>query len=228
VNRSRWTLILALVVVAVAGVWWWKARSAGSAPKYRTAEVDRGSIESVVSATGTVRPVIQVEIGSQVSGTVDKLNADYNSKVRAGQVLVELEKSSFQARAVQAEAAVARAEASVKDGERALRRTQELYDQKYVSEADLDASSVALDLRRADLKQARAALEAAEVDLAHATIRSPIDGVVISRSIDRGQTVAALEVILRRTREQGLRAVGVAELLEAAATPWPIVDPIRR
>ena len=190
-KRSRWIPILALVVVAVVGIWWWKARSTGSVPKYRTAEADRGSIESVVSATGTIRPVVQVEIGSQVSGTVDKLYADYNSRVRAGQILVELEKSSFVAREVQAEAAVTRADASVRDAMRALKRTQELFDQHYVSQADLDASSVALDLRKADLKQAQAALTAAQVDLAHATIRSPIDGVVISRSIDRGQTVAA-------------------------------------
>lgn len=190
-KRSRWILIAAVVVVAVIGIWWWKARSAGSEPKYRTAEVDRGNIESVVSATGTIRPVIQVEIGSQVSGTVDKLNADYNSKVRAGQILVELEKSSFVAREVQAEAAVTRADASVKDAVRALKRSQELFDQHYVSQADLDAASVAVDLRKADLQQAQAALVSAQVDLAHATIRSPIDGVVISRSIDRGQTVAA-------------------------------------
>jgi HlyD family secretion protein len=191
VNRNRWIVALVVLVVAVLGLWWWKAKSAGSAPKYRTAEADRGSIESVVSATGTVRPVVQVEIGSQVSGTVDKLNADYNSRVKAGQILVELEKSSFVAREVQAEAAVTRAEASVKDAERALRRTQELFNQTYVSEADLDAATVALDLRRADLKQAQAQLTSAQVDLAHATIRSPIDGVVISRTIDRGQTVAA-------------------------------------
>ena len=190
-NRKRWIVALAVLVVAVLGFWWWKAKSAGPAPKYRTAEADRGSIESVVSATGTVRPVVQVEIGSQVSGTVDKLNADYNSKVKAGQILVELEKSSFIAREVQAEAAVSRADASVKDAERALQRTQELFNQKYVAQADLDAAVVTLDLRRADLKQAQAALTAARVDLDHATIRSPIDGVVISRTIDRGQTVAA-------------------------------------
>lgn len=190
-NRKRWLLLAALLLVVVIGGAWWKARSGGAAPKYRTAEADRGSIESVVSATGTVRPVVQVEIGSQVSGTVDKLHADFNSRVRAGQVIVELEKSSFRAREVQAEAAVARAEASVKDAERGLARAQELFQKNYVSQADLDAASVALELRRADLKQAQAQLEAAQVDLRHTTIRSPIDGVVISRSIDLGQTVAA-------------------------------------
>jgi HlyD family secretion protein len=190
-NRNRWILVALLLAVAVLGASWWRSRSAAATPKYRTAEADRGSIESVVSATGTVRPVIQVEIGSQVSGTVDKLHADFNSRVRAGQVIAELEPSSFRAREVQADAAVIRAQASVKDGERALGRAQELFSQKYISQADLDAATVALELRKADLKQAQAQLEAARVDRQHATIRSPIDGVVISRSVDLGQTVAA-------------------------------------
>ncbi|HKQ57206.1 MAG TPA: efflux RND transporter periplasmic adaptor subunit, partial [Candidatus Eisenbacteria bacterium] len=190
-NRKRWIVVVAIVAVGLVGAWWWKARSGGAAPKYRTAVVDRGSIESVVSATGTIRPVVQVEIGSQVSGTVDKLFADYNSKVKAGQVILQLEQSSFRARVVQAEAAMAKTEASVKDGERALARAQELFAKNYISQADLDAAVVQSELRKADLRQTRAALSAAQVDLNHATIRSPIDGVVVARSIDLGQTVAA-------------------------------------
>jgi len=190
-NRNRWILVATLLVVALLGGWWWKSRAADAAPKYRTAEVDRGSIESVVSATGTIRPVVQVQIGSQVSGTVERLYADFNSRVRAGQVILQLERSSFRARVVQADAAVARAAASVTDAERGLARAQELFAKNYVSQADLDAATVAVELRKADLRQARAQLESAQVDLEHATIRSPIDGVVISRSIDLGQTVAA-------------------------------------
>jgi HlyD family secretion protein len=190
-NRSRWPIVAGIVVLALAGVWVWKARTGSAAPKYRTADVDRGAIESVVSATGTIRPVVQVEVGTQVSGTVSKLFADYNSRVRQGQVIAQLEPSSFRARWVQAEAAVARADASVKDGERALARAQELFNKNYLSQADLDNASVTLQLRKADLQQARAALESARVDLEHTTIRAPIDGVVIARTVDLGQTVAA-------------------------------------
>ena len=189
-SRRRWIVIAVVLAVAMAGVWWWKSRAA-AAPKYRTAEVDRGSIESVVSATGTIRPVVQVQVGSQVSGTVEKVYADYNSRVRAGQVLLQLERSSFRAREVQAEAAVARADASVRDGERTLGRARELFARQVIAQAELDAQVVALDLRKADLKQARAQLQSARVDMQHTTIRSPIDGVVIARSIDQGQTVAA-------------------------------------
>lgn len=189
-NRSRW-LLVAVVLVALSGAWWWRSRAAGAAPKYRTAEVNRGSVESVVSATGTIRPVVQVEVGSQVSGTVSKLYADYNSRVRAGQIILQLDQSSFRARTVEAEAAVARAEASVKDAERSLARAQALFAKQYLSQAELDAALVGVELRKADRMQARAQFAAAQVDLDHATIRAPIDGVVISRSIDLGQTVAA-------------------------------------
>jgi HlyD family secretion protein len=191
VSRNRWIALIAVLAVVGVGGWWWKGRSTAAAPKYRTAVLDQGSISSVVSATGTVRPMVQVEVGSQVSGTVAKLFADYNSRVRAGEVIVQLEPSSFRARAVQAEASVARAEAALKDAERALRRAEELVKKDYISQAELDAASVALELRQADLKQARAQYEAARVDLANTTIRAPIDGVVIARSIDLGQTVAA-------------------------------------
>src|SRR5207342_2889419 len=103
-------------------VWFVRGRSKASGPKYRTAAVERGDVTASVSATGTVRPVVQVAVGSQVSGTLAKLNADYNSRVRAGQILCELDPSSFQARLVQAQATVARAEAGLKDGDRQLKR----------------------------------------------------------------------------------------------------------
>lgn len=179
-----------IALVAVLGVLIWRSRSSG-APKYRTADLSRGAIESVVSATGTIRPVEQVQVGSQVSGTVERIFADYNSRVRAGQVILQLERSSFLARVAQAEAAVAKAEATVRDGERVLARAEELFKQNYVSQAELDNARVTLQQRRADLKQASAQLQSARVDLAYTTIRSPIDGVVIARSVDVGQTVAA-------------------------------------
>jgi HlyD family secretion protein len=190
-NRNRWIVVAAAVVVVGIGLWWWKARSAGAPPKYRTAEVERGSIEAVVSATGTVRPVIQVEVSSQVSGTVARINTDYNARVRRGQVLLQLDPSSFRARVVQNQAAVAKAEVSVKDAERSLRRGRELLKQNYISQAEVEGLEVALEQRRAEVRQARAQLQVAQVDLANTTIRAPIDGVVIARSIDLGQTVAA-------------------------------------
>jgi len=189
---KRWSWIaVGVVVLAVAGGMWWKSRAKGEAPRYRTATVEVGALRSVVSATGTIRPVVQVQVGSQVSGTVSKIYADYNSRVKEGQLLLQLEPSSFRARAAQAEAAVARADAALKEGQRQLRRSRELVKDNYVSQADVEAAEVEAETREADLKQAQAQLQSAAVDLSNTTIRAPIDGVVISRTIDVGQTVAA-------------------------------------
>ena len=189
-NRSIVWLIVALVGVALVS-WWGLRPHRNAGARYRTAVVERGPIEATVSATGTIQPVEQVEVGSQVSGTVQKLFADYNSRVTAGQVLCQLDPASLRARMVQAQAAVARAEAAVHDGDRAFKRAGELREQNVISEVDLEAAEVAKQQRDADLQSARAQLEVARVDLEHTTIRSPIDGVVLARTIDLGQTVAA-------------------------------------
>jgi HlyD family secretion protein len=190
-RRTTWLLTAAAIVAVLAGSWLWRMRAAHPTPKFRTAQVERGAVASTVSATGTVQPVEQVEVGSQVSGTVYRLHADYNSMVREGQVLCELEPAAFRARAAQSEAAVARAEAALEDGRRQLRRAHELAGQQLVSQADLEAAQVLVQQREADLKAARAQLDAVRVDLGNTIIRAPISGVVISRSIDLGQTVAA-------------------------------------
>jgi HlyD family secretion protein len=190
VKRWSW-IVLGAVVLAAAGGVWWKSRAKRETPRYRTAAVELGALRSVVSATGTIRPVVQVQVGSQVSGTVSKLYADYNSRVTEGQLLCQLEPSSFRARAAQAEAAVARADAALKEARRQLRRSRELVKENYVSQADVEAAEVEVETREADLKQAQAQLQSAAVDLSNTTIRAPIDGVVIARTIDVGQTVAA-------------------------------------
>jgi HlyD family secretion protein len=190
-KRTRWFLVAAVAVVVVGAGWMWRSRAAGGAPKFRTAVAERGSIESTVAATGTVQPVEQVEVGSQVSGTVYRMYADYNSRVAEGQVLCELEPSGLNARVAQNEAAVARSEAALEDGRRQLRRARELSVQQLVSQADLEAAEVAVLQREADLKAARAQLAVVRVDQRNAIIRAPISGVVISRNIDLGQTVAA-------------------------------------
>jgi HlyD family secretion protein len=181
----RRPLVMAVAVAVIAGC------SGSNPPKFRTAKLERGTIESLVSATGTVRPVVQVNVGSQVSGTVLKLQADYNDRVKRGQVLLELDASSFRARAVQSEASVARSQAALKEAERQFKRAQELMGEGYIPQSELEGKEVAVEQGRADLQQAEAQLQAARVDLGNTVIRSPIDGVVIARSVDLGQTVAA-------------------------------------
>jgi HlyD family secretion protein len=189
-NRNRW-IIVGVVFALLVGWMIVRTRSGAQAPKYRTAAVDRGTIEATVSATGTVNPVEQVEVGSQVSGTVSKLFADFNTHVKKGQVLLEIEPSSFRARVEQNQAAVAKAQALVLDGERTLRRSNELMAQNVISKTDLETAQVTLAQRKADLQSAQAQLRMSQVDLGNTVIRAPIDGVVIDREIDVGQTVAA-------------------------------------
>lgn len=190
-SRSRIVVIVGAVVLAAAGLLYMRARGRSQAPQYRTTAIEQGDLTASVSATGSVRPVVEVQVGTQVSGTISELHADYNSRVHAGQVLAQIEPSSFQTRVVQAEATVAHAEAALKDGQRQFARSQELLKGDYVAKADVDAAEAVVDQRKADLMQANAQLRSARLDLDHTTIHSPIEGVVISRAVDVGQTVAA-------------------------------------
>lgn len=189
-NRRRWWAVAAAVVVVALAAWWFLSRQA-SRPQPRAQLVERGPLVATVSATGTIRPVVQVEVGSQVSGTIARLFADYNDRVRSGQVLVQLEPSLFRAAVVQAEANVSKAEAALAEADRAYKRARDLRARSVISEADLETAQSSYEQRRAELKQAQAALSTARVNLGHTTIRSPISGVVVSRQVDVGQTVAA-------------------------------------
>lgn len=167
--------------------------------------VERGELVGGVSATGTLNPLISVQVGSQVSGTIHRLHVDFNSAVQAGQLIAEIEPSLFEAEVAQAEAdllsaqaARDKAEVAVRDAKRQLDRTLELSKQRVVAEAELDRVRFAHEAARAELRlagaavvQRRAALERARVNLAHTRISAPIDGVVVSRDVDVGQTVAA-------------------------------------
>jgi HlyD family secretion protein len=176
-----------------------------TAPTYETAPVARGRVASVVTASGTLSPLVTVQVGSQVSGRVQWLGADFNSVVKKGQVIARIDPSLFesaleQARANEAAAiaAVQGAEATVADARRQNERNQSLAAKKLVAQADADtalskmqAAEADLAAARARVAQMRAARIQAQTNLAYTTIQSPIDGVVISRDVDVGQTVAA-------------------------------------
>ena len=188
-NRRVWLYVAAAVVVAALG--WMVLSPKGAKGKPRTFPVERGRIVASVSATGTINPVVEVQVGSQISGTIEKLHADYNDRVTKGEILVELEPSLLRTAVVQAQANVAHAQAAVNDAKRTLDRSRALFKQNVIAEVDVQASELAYAQRVAELKQARAALGTAQVNLDHAVIRSPISGVVVSRAVDVGQTVAA-------------------------------------
>lgn len=175
----------------VSAAWGFLGKSSDPRLDLVTATVARRDISAAVTATGTIDPVVKVLVGSQVSGRIQTLSADYNDRVQKGRILAQIEPSSFKARVDQAEALVAKARATLLDAQITFRRIQDLYRNKIGSLSDLDAARTKLALADADLKQSAANLSQARVDLTNTRILSPIDGVVISRNVEEGQTVAA-------------------------------------
>ena len=163
----------------------------GGAANYQTATITRGPITQAVTATGTLNPVVNVQVGSQVSGNIAKLFVDFNSQVKAGQVVAQIDPALFQATVTQAEGDLANAQAALELAKVNATRTQDLFAKKTSSQADVDQAMATLHQAEANVKIKQGALDKAKADLDHCTITSPIDGVVISRSVDVGQTVAA-------------------------------------
>ena len=204
-GKRIFALIVAILVLAGTGYGFWRWGSSPKESPYVTMPVQRGNVTQVVSSTGTLQAVITVLVGSQISGTIDKLFADFNTKVKAGQVVAQLNQDKFkaavdQARAnlLAAESNLAKAKVSVVDAQRTLERNRELRKRDLMPQSELDAAQTAYDAALAQLEvnkaqsaQAQAALNQATVDLNNTVIRSPVDGIVISRNVDVGQTVAA-------------------------------------
>src|ERR671924_20408 len=177
----------------------------GTFESYRTEPVTRGSMTEIVSATGDVSAIITVNVGSQVSGTISKLYVDFNSQVKKDQPLADLDPRLFRAALEKAQAGLASAEADVEkaqaqlnDAVRVEKRTKELFEQKLASQQDVDSAvanreqmAANLSSTKAKVLQARADRDQAATNLAFARITSPIDGIVVSRAVDVGQTVAA-------------------------------------
>src|SRR2546426_3138704 len=185
-------LYIAIAVVALGTVGYFVMSNSNSKdPRYRTDKVSRGNILVQVRATGLINPVQTVEVGSQVSGILSKIYVDFNSKVKKNEVIAEIDPTFLKASVKEAEANVERNQAQVNEAKRNLTRTAALFKKDLVSQADLDAATTTSESAIAQLKQTQAALDRARVNLVYATIRSPIDGVVISRDVDVGQTVAA-------------------------------------
>jgi HlyD family secretion protein len=260
-RRRLWIVALTLVVAAAASGAWFYAQSRGNTPKFRTAKVERGPLTATVSATGTLNAVVTVQVGSQVSGQVKELFADFNSQVKRTQLVARIDPEKFQAAVAQSKAQVdmakasvlnqralvektradlanaqaalavakaqtAKAQVAVVDSRRTLARNQDLKRRGFIAQADEDTAQAAYDsavaqaesakaqedaqasqIRSAEAQlrvteaqlqsaianvvQQEAALRQAQVDLDHTEIRAPVDGVVVSRTVDVGQTVAA-------------------------------------
>jgi HlyD family secretion protein len=234
-RRKKYLIAIVIVIVILAGGFsFYQLRGEnGSNQKFRLAKVERGEIDLIVTATGTINPVINVLVGSQVSGTIKNLYADFNSQVKEGQVIAQIDPAIFQAQVDQARANVltnqanllnaranlentkansVKAEIAVVDAKRTLDRNRPLVEKKVIAQATMDTAQTAYDTAeaqkevakaqvesatsqvessKAQVEQAKAALKLAETNLRYTTIRSPVNGTVISRNVDVGQTVAA-------------------------------------
>ena len=195
--------IIAIVIIAM-GIFFY-LRGNGNNMAYKTEKVSRGEINALVTATGTVNAVTTVSVGTQVSGTIKRLMVDYNSPVKKGQLLAQIDPSNVQAQVDQANANLWSAKATMEkaavatlDARRTLLRNKDLFAQNFIARSDLDTAETNAQSAEAQQKvtnaqvgQAEAALKIAETNLQYTNILSPVDGTVISRSVDVGQTVAA-------------------------------------
>ena len=188
---KRITLIGGTTLVVIFALFSFRRCGGNGEDEYQTATVTRGAITQAVTATGTLNPVVNVQVGSQISGNIQKLFVDFNSPVKAGQVVAQIDPAVFQASVTQAEGDLANARAALELARVTAKRTEELVAKQNSAQSELDQAVAALHQAEAMVTIKEGALQKARVDLDHCTITSPIDGIVISRSVDVGQTVAA-------------------------------------
>ena len=187
----KWMIAAAVLAVAGAAAAWFLTRGDGEVPSYRFATVEKGDIDSVVSATGTLSAVTTVQVGTQVSGLIAELLVDFNDRVSKGQVIARLDTTLLETNLRDVEASVERSRAELKQAERDLERITSLYNQGISAVADYNKAQYTSDVARAQVKSAEASLERARQNLAYATITAPVSGIVVERAVDVGQTVAA-------------------------------------
>jgi HlyD family secretion protein len=204
-KRIGWIVFAVVIIAALGGYAAYRAKHHAAPVAYKTTPIEKRHIMGRVTASGTLSALVTVQVGTQVSGRIQKLFVDFNSPVKQGQIVAKIDPSLFeaavqssQANYLQAKAGVATAEANALNADKQHTRTKALHDQNLAAQADLDTAEAnvavthaAVDAAKASLAQASAQLSQAQVNLSYTNIVSPIDGVVISRSVDTGQTVAA-------------------------------------
>ncbi len=232
-NKKQLTATLVVMAVLAAGGWWWMQRSAAQTVEYRTAKIERGSLQASVAASGAVNPVALVTVGTQVSGQIRDVFVDFNSEVKSGQLLAQIDPESFeyrvrsaqadvdaaraavltaQANQIAAQTQVSRAQVDLTEAQRDLDRKQSLVEKQFIAQSEADKARALVNtsqealksvqaqvgvaqanvkLALANVAQRDAALAQARIDLERTRITSPVNGIVIKRTIERGQTVAS-------------------------------------
>jgi len=207
-RRKKWFLLTSLILLIAVLLIFLSNGKKSSSIQFKTETVKRGDITVIVTATGTLEPTNEVDVGSEVSGTIESVDVDFNDKVKVGQLLAKIDTTKLQAQVTQSRAALEAAEASVLQAEATVKETRskldqyekvrQLSDNKVPSQLEFDAQQASYERAKADyasakaaVSQAQATLEANQTDLSKAVIHSPINGIVLTREIEQGQTVAA-------------------------------------
>lgn len=191
INWAKWISLLIILAALGAGITWYVKTHREPPPDYQTTPVTRGDLTQVVTATGQLGPVVNVQVGSQISGIVKKILVDYNSVVKSNQLIAEIDPSTYEVNVLKAEAELANAKANQALAEVQARRADELFTNRLISASDHDTANAQLLQAQAQVQSDEATLRNAKVQLSYCTIYAPVDGVVISRNVDVGQTVAA-------------------------------------
>lgn len=184
-------IAVAVVVVVGGGIWFFTGSPAKHKVTYATANVSKGDISNSVTATGTIEPVTEVEVGTQVSGIIDKIYVDYNSVVTKGQLIAEMDRITLQSELASQKATYDGAKAEYEYQQKNYERSKGLHDKSLISDTDFEQALYNFQKAKSSYDSSKASLAKAERNLSYATITSPIDGVVISRDVEEGQTVAS-------------------------------------
>ena len=189
-NKKVWIGVVAVVLVALV-IWMLSGGKKEQTVEFETAKVEKQNISTSITATGTIEPVTSVTVGTQVSGIVSKLYVDYNSVVKKGQVIAELDKTNLISELNRAKADLTSAQSTLNYETSNFNRYQTLFDKGLVSANDYESARLSYDKARQSVASSRESVQKAQTNLGYATITSPIDGVVLSKAVEEGQTVAA-------------------------------------
>lgn len=190
-SRKSYTYTAVVLMAGIVGLWWYRRGEAKDLPAFRTATIERTTLQSTVSSTGTLNAVTTVQVGTQVSGQVSAIYADFNDQVKKGQLLARIDPTLLVQAVRDAEAGLERSNADRDNAQRTYDRNKALYDKKVLTEAEYQTAQYQLAVAEANVKSASVSLERARRNLSYTEIYAPIDGVVIERNVDVGQTVAA-------------------------------------
>src|SRR5688572_30670918 len=188
---GKWITLLVLAAAVAGGVAWYSKRPKEDAPDYKFAAVTRGDITQIVTANGQLSPVKNVQVGSQISGIITDIKVDFNSRVKQGEVIAQMDPSTYQRAVELSEAELANAKAALELAEVEAKRAEQLSEGQLIPKADADRARAELNQAKAVVRMREALLSRAKVDLERTTIYAPISGIVISRNVEPGQTVAA-------------------------------------